>query len=465
VEFFSKHYSRGGSTLAPIPRGINPHEIENVLNEMFPPEWLRDTAAKAGYVQRKRKIDPVTFFWVVVLGFGVGMQRTLASLRRAYETASAETLVPSSFYDRFNNGLVAFLKECLAHGIAELSSHSSLSLSDKLKGFNDLIVADGTIIRLHDKLAENFPGARSKAELKIHTATGITGNTKSIAIYSGKTAEIKTMRIGPWVKGNILLFDLGYFKYELFSRIRKNGGCFVSKLKQSANPTIVSVLSNNRDNTIDLAGKKLKDILPQLKQEVLDVEVEVSFKGSASKAKKAKKDGPFEIYHPKVGTPEVKETFRLVGVLNKETKKYHFYLTNISPRQLAAEDVALLYGARWSVELLFKELKSLYKLDVISSGAPAVVESLVLVAMLTLVVSHRLLNHMRRLAPEKSARFTPLRWAESFYAIAPVIMSRVLKAAGIEEDPLLLIIYFMGEGVDPNVNRERLLSPWVIPRD
>jgi hypothetical protein len=124
------------------PGKINPFEIENVLNKMFSPEWLRDTATKVGYVQRNRKIDPVTFFWVVVLGFGVGVQRTLASLRRAYETASAETLVPSSFYDRFNKNLIAFLKECLAHGIAELTSHTSLTLSDKLAGFKDLIVAD-----------------------------------------------------------------------------------------------------------------------------------------------------------------------------------------------------------------------------------------------------------------------------------------------------------------------------------
>ena len=389
------------------------------------------------------------------------MQRTLASLRRAYETASAETLVPSSFYDRFNKNLIAFLKECLAHGIAELTSHTSLTLSDKLAGFKDLIVADGTIIRLHDRLAEQFPGARGKAELKIHTATGITGNTKSIAIYSGKTADIKTMRIGSWVKDNILLFDLGYFKYELFSKIRGNGGYFVSRLKQSANPTIVSVLRAHRGNTIDLTGKKLKDILPRLKREVIDVEVEVSFKGGASKARKTEKDGTFEVYQPKGNTPKVKETFRLVGILNGESKMYHFYLTNITLGQLPAEDVALLYRSRWSIELVFKELKRLYQLDVISSGAPAVVESLVLVAMLTLVVSHRLLNHMRLLTPEKSARFTPLRWAESFYAIAPVIMGRVLKAAGIDEDPLLLIIYFMGEGVDPNVNRERLLSPWV----
>ncbi|WP_027356851.1 IS4 family transposase [Desulfofundulus thermocisternus] len=239
--------------MALIHGKINPHEIENVLTKMFSPEWLRETAAKVGYVQRNRKIDPVTFFWVLVLGFGTGLQRTIASLRRAYETASAETLVPSSFYDRFNKKLIAFLKACLAHGIVELAKHVSLTLSDKLKGFKDLMVADGSIVRLHDNLAAQFPGARGKAELKIHTVIGLTSNKKSIAIYPGKTADIKTMRIGPWVKDNILLFDLGYFKYELFSRIRKNKGYFVSRFKQSANPTIVSVLHAYRGNPVEKA--------------------------------------------------------------------------------------------------------------------------------------------------------------------------------------------------------------------
>jgi len=103
----------------------------------------------------------------------------------------------------------------------------------------------------------------------------------------------------------------------------------------------------------------------------------------------------------------------------------------------------------------------LYKLDVISSGASDIVESLVLVAMLTLVVSHRVLNQIRLLAPEKSQRFTPLRWGESFYSAAPFVMTSTLKYAGIDEDPVMLLLYFMGESVDPNVNRKRLLSPWV----
>jgi hypothetical protein len=98
---------------------------------------------------------------------------------------------------------------------------------------------------------------------------------------------------------------------------------------------------------------------------------------------------------------------------------------------------------------------------VIASRAPYTVEALVLVAMLTLVVSHRVLNHMRMLAPEKSARFTPLRWGDVFYGGAIFLMARVLESIGVEGDPFMLYIYFMGEGVDPNVNRERLLSPWV----
>ena len=233
----------------------------------------------------------------------------------------------------------------------------------------------------------------------------------------------------------------------MFSRIRKNEGHFVSRLKTTANPTIVSVLRTHRGNAIDLAGQKLQDVLPRLKREVIDVEIEVSFRGSASKVKQD--TDTFETYNPKKGTPKSRETLRLVGVLDKESNGYHLYLTSLSPEQLLAEDVALLYRARWSIELIFKELKRLYKLDVISSGAPDVVEALVLVAMLTLVVSHRVLNQVRFLVPEKSDRFTSLRWGETFYSSAPQLLNRVLDYAGIDVDSFTLMMFYMGEGNQP----------------
>lgn len=86
-----------------------------------------------------------------VLGAGAGLwrpraQRTLASLCQAYEIVSAESICPSAFYDRFSATLVAFLKECLAHGLEGLAREASVTLSEKLAGFRDLVIADGTLV-------------------------------------------------------------------------------------------------------------------------------------------------------------------------------------------------------------------------------------------------------------------------------------------------------------------------------
>ncbi len=81
---------------------------------------------------------------------------------------------------------------------------------------------------------------------------------------------------------------------------------------------------------------------------------------------------------------------------------------------------------------------------------------------MTLVVSHKILNFVRSCAPpEERLRYTSLRWAELFYSTAFILLAGVLDLAGVKENPLLLLCYYMEEGIDPNVNRERLLSPWI----
>jgi len=52
----------------------------------------------------------------------------------------------------------------------------------------------------------------------------------------------------------------------------------VSRLKGSADPLIVDVYNTCPRNSIDVKGKYLSEILPRLKRQVLDVEVEISFK-------------------------------------------------------------------------------------------------------------------------------------------------------------------------------------------
>jgi hypothetical protein len=40
-------------------------------------------------------------------------------------------------------------------------------------------------------------------------------------------------------------------------------------------------------------------------------------------------------------------------------------------------------------------------------------------------------------------------------------MSQTLKYGGIEDNPTMILLFLMEEGVDPNVHRKRLLSQWV----
>ena len=87
--------------------------IERTLCELFPPEWLREKAKETGLINRERKIDPVNMFWALAIGYGTFLQRTLAGLRRNYESASNMILSDSSWYYHFTPELVTFLRECV----------------------------------------------------------------------------------------------------------------------------------------------------------------------------------------------------------------------------------------------------------------------------------------------------------------------------------------------------------------
>lgn len=55
--------------------------------------------------------------------------------------------------------------------------------------------------------------------------------------------------------------------------------------------------------------------------------------------------------------------FCVVGVRYKEADDYHLYFTNLPSEELLPEDIVTMYRCQWEVELLFRELKTLYELD------------------------------------------------------------------------------------------------------
>ncbi len=444
------------STRAPRAKRppLPPTLLQDTLLELFPSVTLVRLAEESGFIRRYRKVDPVAFFWAVTLEAGVYLQRSLDQLRHVYNERAAKPLHSyASFYDRFTPELVEFLHSCVAHGLSQLKSAPGNRLSPKLSTFEDVLIQDSTIVRLSAALAVHYPPVRHRhptAGAKIATLLSVRANgPKRLALTAESTSECDTLKPGPWVHGSVLLLDLGFYKHQGFARIEENGGFYLTRLRSDVNPMLVRSLRVHRGAALDLEGKRWKEIHPRLKREVLDAEVELAFD-------RRKYGG-----HRRGDTL----TARLVAVWNEESRKYHTYLTNIGPEVLSAEEVAELYGCRWEVELVFKELKSQYALDRVNTTNRSVAEALIWASLLTLVVSRRLHSAVRERIPEGlRARYPPMRWGIAFREqsgrILETLMQR-LERKKVEPEPLLeLAQTLMARALDPNAGRERFRTEW-----
>lgn len=420
--------------------------IREALTRLLPRRRLEELAVRARLQKRQRKVQPHALFWTLVLGFGAGRDRTLAALRRSYKLAGGGRLAPSAFYARFTVALVRFLKTVLGV-LIERAAEPCRALQGPLAAFKDLVLTDSTVIRLHEMLAKVFPGCRTnhtKAALKMHVILSATGSgPRSIRVTSERTHDGPVLRVGKWLKDRLLLMDLGYFRYQLFSCIRRNGGYFIVRLKQNANPLIVDTHRFWRGRSVPMVGRRIRDVLGRLRRQVVDVEVELSFQR--------------RVYGGKRHTD--RERFRLVGVRDQKTGAYHLYLTNIPPEKLSAEDIAQTYAARWAIELVFRELKSRYRAEDMPSCKRVIVEALVYAVLITFIVSRHLLAALRQKLGALGGRVAVERWAILFAAVARDILRIVLRrssdvAALVRciEDTLL------DEAIDPNAGRKLLLE-------
>lgn len=418
--------------------------IKKVLTRILPRRVLDRLAEEVGVAQRRRKIQPHSLFWTLVLGFGAGRERTLAGLRRAFEITTGISLVPSAFYDRFTPELAKFMKAVVGHVLGECIEPSR-RLGGVLASFRDLVLTDSTVIRLHDLLKNAFPACRTNhtlAALKMHTVLSVNGaGPRSIKITSERVHDGPVFCVGKWVKDRLLMFDLAYFRFQLFSCIARNGGYFIVRLKKSADPVIVEANRKWRGASVPLVGCKVSEVLGRLKRETLDVVVEVAVKR--------------RVYAGVRHTD--RERFRLVGVRDPVTRTYHLYLTNIPPDRLSPKDIAQAYAARWVIELFFREWKSRYRAEDMPSSKRHVVEALLYAALVTLVVSRALLAELRKKLGTLGARVPDERWAALFAESAREILKIVLRRSA---DVLLLARdldrALLHEAVDPNVRRALL---------
>jgi putative transposase len=403
-----------------MPSKPSSRRIERRLTTLFPSIALEDHAEAVGVVERDSKFQIPAMVWAFVFGFAAGESRSLAAFRRAYNATADKTLSPGGFYQRLTPLFAAYLRDLVEFALDEVVVPHTVN--DEFDRFRDVIVADVTILRLHRFLREEYQGLREEqAGAKLHLLHNVTDRTiEKISITGERPHDSTEFSTGSWLEGRLLILDLAYFKYRRFARIDENGGYFVSRLKTNTKPEIVAELREWRGRAIPLEGEEVFDIAEDLHRKYVDVEVEVEFRR-----------GPY------AGTRSWDtKRFRVVGVRNEDADDYHFYITNLPREWFLPKDIATLYRCRWAVELLFRELKTLYDLDEFDTSNPAVVKILLYAAVLTLLVNRELLDLVIEHADD-DAVFPPERWAATFRSHAQQILKRLSDYLGYSPPPLL----------------------------
>jgi putative transposase len=422
-------------------------DIRRTLRSLISTKRLEELAKSTGAIARTRKIGVVPLFWTVVLGFATGNARTLAGLRRAFQKTTGTTVVPSAFYDRFTKGLVRLLRAVLVD-LVERSMRGRRSLAGNLAGFKDVLLSDSTVIRLHGLLERAFPACRTnhtKAALKAHVILSVTGaGPKTVKVTSERVHDGPVLRAGAWVQDRLLIFDLGYYRFQLFACIDREGGYFLTRLKDGANPLITAVHRTWRGRSVPLVGERLQNVIGRLQRQALDVEVELKFKHRS--------------YRGRSTTGRLR--VRLVGVRDERTGEYHLYVTNIPVDKLEAEDVAKTYAARWLIELAFRQLKSQYRVDQMPSRKRHIVEALLFAAFITFMVSRALQEKIRSATRQDlRERIRDERWAVLFASVSAELLALVLRRPSHARDAApALFATLLRESVDPNRARLGLVQ-------
>lgn len=376
------------------------------LSSLINKKLIDSLVKESDLVQRQRKIKIPELIWALILSSSHQANRSIAGVARSYSEVTDESIARSSIYSRLNKGFAKLLKLLTLSLIQktpvgeEHSAQDQRELVQSLKTrFQGVYAVDSCSNKLRGKLKGQLPGVSTPASLKLHCFLNVlSGRLVKVKKSKGRTADLKACQLGGWIKDSLLIGDLGYFSYNHFHRIEQHGGQFVSRTKSNINPKIVhNHRSKTRGNSIDVEGMKLKEALKKIKRDVLDVDVEVTFKRRVYRGKRS----------------SVTRRFRVIAIYNAAEKCYHRYVTSLSADQLSAEEITSIYALRWQIEIFFKALRQHHSFGEFPSGSKEIVDSFFWASILSYLVSHECRELVSRELPSYSS--TPMmRWSQHF---------------------------------------------------
>lgn len=380
---------------------------ERVL-ELFTREEVDQLARETGFYERRpRAIQALEFVLCCALAAVVEGKRGFASVWRVLTAATGSTVVRSAVTQRFGEGSASLLRTLFERAAKRLPQVAHPDLLARLEGFEQVLAQDGSVLKLSPVLAKLFPATRTnsnKAAGKLHaTADIVHWRIVDAEVTGERESELGVVRSQAIQPNTLYLRDLGYNDYDELERIVKGEGHVLMRLKLNANPVLVEarygVLRPRQSE-----GEKLQDLQLALSRGAFDIDARFrTSKGSI--------------------------VLRVVGLFNPESDRYHCYVTSLSPEQFTVEELETLYALRWTIELLFKLLKSSCHLDHLRTSDPEAVRTHIYASLLAATILSAL-----AVAAAEAAGIQPRQISMLTVGIAAPILAIPLMLLWCERD-------------------------------
>jgi hypothetical protein len=317
-------------------------------------EQADEEAKSSGAIRRLRKFTGSILARCLVFGF---LARPNASDEDLAETAALLGLqvTPQAIAQRFNDRHAQFL-EALFHKAIRHVIGSDRALAPLLEKFTRVILMDSSSVSLPPELADRFPGCGGshgggKSALKFQVQWDLrSGELRTIAIEPGRDCDNKTpLQHDPLPKGSLRITDLGYFDISVFEEMSRAEVFWLSRLQFGT-----SVFA------ADGMPLPLLSWLPKQSCAVVDTPILLG----------AERKLPCRLVAWRV--PEEVANRRRQKLIEETRRKdgrtpsperlawcdWQVLVTNVPHEMVTAKEIAVLYRARWQIELLFKCWKS-----------------------------------------------------------------------------------------------------------
>jgi Transposase DDE domain len=314
-----------------------------------------EVAQEHPVVLRQRKFSTATLAQTFILGF---LAKPRASDEELAQTAAlcGVEVTPQALEQRHTTRLADFL-EALFRRATQCLVKSQKSLAPLLARFPAVLILDSTTTTLPDALRERFPGCGGshgggQAAMKLQVQWDLCGGAlDAVAIESGRDCDYKTsLQRAPLTPGTLRIADLGYFDTEVFQRFDREGIFWLSRLQYG---TSVFTPEGQRLPLLDWLGKHVGPFVDQ--PILMGTERRVACRIVAWRV-------PQEVADRR-RQKLIAEARRKDGrVPSKERLAWCDWMilvTNVGADVLTPKEIAVLYRARWQIELLFKRWKSL----------------------------------------------------------------------------------------------------------